>query len=60
MSLSYDKSRNVATVKFLAPLKAGQWKASIWAGGVRDASGNNLDGNGDGKAGDHYNFTFTI
>ena len=60
MSLSYDTSRNVATLTFRTPLRRGAWRANVWAGGVWDKAGNNLDGNGNGKDGDHFVFKFDV
>ena len=60
-SLSYDKATNTAKLTFKVPLKAGQWQAKIWAGGVADAKWTtHLDGNGDGRGGDTYTFNFTV
>lgn len=60
MSLSYDASRNTASLKFVVPLREGAWRANVWAGGVWDGAGNNLDGNGNGKDGDHFTTKFTV
>jgi hypothetical protein len=61
MSLSYDKSSNVATVTLKVTLKDGQYTANVWGGGVWDSKWqDDLDQNGDGHTGDHYAFKFTV
>ncbi len=61
MSLSYDKASNVATLTFKVALRAGEWKANIWSGGVHNATyTSTLDGDGNGVSGGNYAFKFTV
>jgi VCBS repeat-containing protein len=41
-------------------LPQGRFAATLSAVGIRDTSGNRLDGNGDGTAGDDHNYEFVI
>jgi parallel beta-helix repeat protein len=60
LSFSYDAQSNTGTWTFvgsgsIAPgvLRDGRYTATLLASGITDASGNQLDGNGDGTPGDN-------
>ncbi|HEY7117650.1 MAG TPA: NosD domain-containing protein [Tepidisphaeraceae bacterium] len=50
-SLAYDRQSNTATFTFVTPLPRGTYRASLLGDAITDATGNKLDGNGDGAAG---------
>jgi len=59
----YDPATRRITLTLATPLKLGtmfQVTASAAAGGLADAAGNPLDGDGDGAAGDNFAFTLAL
>jgi hypothetical protein len=56
---SYDSATNTATFTFTpAQLPSANFRATLLAAGITDATGNPLDGNGDGTGGDNYVYDF--
>jgi len=51
MTMSYDKSTNTATWRFTKPIPVADYKIIVSAAGITDTSGNHLDGNDNGQAG---------
>ncbi len=62
MALSYDGATDTATFTFPGlmgtSLGNGNYTATLSASGITDGSGLTLDGNGDDRGGDDYNFDF--
>jgi hypothetical protein len=54
LKMTYDKQTNTATWTIVGDLPAANYKVMLSGVNVYDASGQKLDGNGDGKAGDDY------
>lgn len=57
--VTYDGSTNVATFQLPGNLPGGSYVVTLLARAVMDASGEQLDGNGDGTPGDDYAFNFS-
>jgi parallel beta-helix repeat protein len=59
---SFDTATNTATFTFpgfpLGALPDGNYRATLIASGIADTSGNPLDGDGNGTAGDNHFFNF--
>ena len=56
--VSYDSSTNTATFTLPGTLPSGSYTATLLARIVTDATGEHLDGNGDGTPGDDYVLQF--
>jgi photosystem II stability/assembly factor-like uncharacterized protein len=57
-ALSYDSPSRTVTLTFASALPDGRYRATLRAVSLADASGNMLDGNADGTAGDNATFDF--
>jgi hypothetical protein len=57
-TLSYDSATNTATWTSSSMLPDGNYKATLLAAGINDATVRKLDGNGDGQGGDNYTLNF--
>ena len=61
VTLAYSGTTRTVTLTLAAPLANGSYRLEVsGAGGLIDAAGNPLDGDGNGAAGGAYDRTFTI